>query len=88
MLGFMKSITPADAKVSVQLRLPLPLRNRLVTRATQRDISLNQLCVELLAQGVPCVDHGLDDDKLDQLVDNLIEHGPGEHDYGPQFEAK
>lgn len=52
MLELMKSITPADAKVSVQLRLPLPLRNRLVTRATQRDISLNQLCLELLELGV------------------------------------
>jgi len=48
----MKSITPADAKVSVQLRLPLPLRNRLVVAATKRDISMNQLCLELLAQGV------------------------------------
>lgn len=28
----------------------------------------------------------LDDDKLHQLVDDLIEHGPDEHDYGPQFD--
>jgi len=52
MLRLMKSITPADAKVSVQLRLPLPLRNRLVVAATRRDISLNQICQELLEQGV------------------------------------
>jgi hypothetical protein len=28
----------------------------------------------------------LDDDQLHQLVDNVVEHGPGEHDYGPQFD--
>ena len=48
----MKSITAADAKVSVQLRLPLELRNRLVTKATRRDISLNQLCQELLEEAI------------------------------------
>lgn len=52
MLGLMKSLTPADAKASVQLRLPLALRNRLVTRATQRDVSLNQLCIELLEEAI------------------------------------
>jgi predicted HicB family RNase H-like nuclease len=46
----MRSLTPQDAKVSVQLRLPLLLRNRLVTKATNRDISLNQLCIELLEE--------------------------------------
>jgi hypothetical protein len=28
----------------------------------------------------------LNDPQLHQHVDNVIEHGPGEHDYGPQFD--
>jgi hypothetical protein len=28
----------------------------------------------------------LDDPRLHEHVDKLIEHGPGEHDYGPQFD--
>jgi len=48
----MRSLTTDEAKVSVQLRLPLTLRNRLVVQATKRDVSLNQLCQELLEEAL------------------------------------
>jgi predicted HicB family RNase H-like nuclease len=48
----MRSLTPEDARVSVQVRLPLTLRNRLATQATDRDVSLNQLINELLEKAI------------------------------------
>ena len=52
MLVPMKPLTPAEARALVQLRLPIELRNRLVVRATKRDVSLNQLCIELLEEAI------------------------------------
>ena len=47
------NISPADVKVTMNLRVPLSYRNQLVKEANKRSMSINALLVHAMEKEVP-----------------------------------